>query len=221
MAFAVVHSRALDALQAQAVTVEVQLANGLPSFALVGLADTEVKESRCPEKQMLLHRPWASVPRKTERIPVVTRRSETAVGAKKSKPVGTPFHHSPLAALPTASRAPSGFMHTRHRPTPKDAATHRGHRHVLLCHAMTEALSISQLKRGACRRSAGMAKIRSRGDGCSEAPAYDGPLFEFGADEGPLKPSLPEAATRQRAHSTLSGHLAIEIPRRKAVARSC
>jgi magnesium chelatase family protein len=46
MSFAVVHSRALDALHAQAVTVEVHLANGLPSFTLVGLADTEVKESR-------------------------------------------------------------------------------------------------------------------------------------------------------------------------------
>ena len=28
------------------MTVEVHLANGLPSFTLVGLADTEVKESR-------------------------------------------------------------------------------------------------------------------------------------------------------------------------------
>ncbi|MGL6109364.1 MAG: YifB family Mg chelatase-like AAA ATPase [Rubrivivax sp.] len=46
MSFAVVHSRALDALEAQSVTVEVHLANGLPSFTLVGLADTEVKESR-------------------------------------------------------------------------------------------------------------------------------------------------------------------------------
>ncbi|MBS0594762.1 MAG: YifB family Mg chelatase-like AAA ATPase [Proteobacteria bacterium] len=46
MSFAVVHSRALDALQAQPVTVEVHLANGLPSFTLVGLAETEVKESR-------------------------------------------------------------------------------------------------------------------------------------------------------------------------------
>jgi magnesium chelatase family protein len=46
MSFAVVHSRALDALQASPVTVEVHLANGLPSFTLVGLAETEVKESR-------------------------------------------------------------------------------------------------------------------------------------------------------------------------------
>ena len=46
MALAVIHSRALDALAAPAVTVEVHLANGLPSFTLVGLADTEVKESR-------------------------------------------------------------------------------------------------------------------------------------------------------------------------------
>ncbi len=33
-------------LEAPAVTVEVHLANGLPSFTLVGLADTEVKEAR-------------------------------------------------------------------------------------------------------------------------------------------------------------------------------
>jgi len=46
MAFAVVHSRALRGLDAPSVTVEVHLANGLPSFTLVGLADTEVKESR-------------------------------------------------------------------------------------------------------------------------------------------------------------------------------
>ncbi|MFZ2652630.1 MAG: YifB family Mg chelatase-like AAA ATPase [Burkholderiaceae bacterium] len=46
MSLAVVHSRSLDALQAPQVKVEVHLANGLPSFTLVGLADTEVKESR-------------------------------------------------------------------------------------------------------------------------------------------------------------------------------
>jgi magnesium chelatase family protein len=46
MSLAVVHSRALDALRSPQVTVEVHLANGLPSFTLVGLADTEVKESR-------------------------------------------------------------------------------------------------------------------------------------------------------------------------------
>ncbi len=46
MALAVVRSRALRGLEAPAVTVEVHLANGLPSFTLVGLADTEVKESR-------------------------------------------------------------------------------------------------------------------------------------------------------------------------------
>ena len=46
MSLAVVHSRALDALDAPEVTVEVHLANGLPSITLVGLADTEVKEAR-------------------------------------------------------------------------------------------------------------------------------------------------------------------------------
>jgi magnesium chelatase family protein len=46
MGLAVVHSRALAGLDAPLVTVEVNLANGLPSFTIVGLADTEVKESR-------------------------------------------------------------------------------------------------------------------------------------------------------------------------------
>ena len=44
--FALVHTRALLGLQAPPVAVEVHLANGLPSFTLVGLADTEVKEAR-------------------------------------------------------------------------------------------------------------------------------------------------------------------------------
>ena len=46
MSLATVASRALDGLNAPAVHVEVQLANGLPCFTLVGLADTEVKEAR-------------------------------------------------------------------------------------------------------------------------------------------------------------------------------
>ncbi len=46
MSLSLVHSQTLLGLQAHAVTVEVHLANGLPSFTLVGLAETEVKESR-------------------------------------------------------------------------------------------------------------------------------------------------------------------------------
>jgi magnesium chelatase family protein len=46
MRLSLVQSRALHGLQAPCVTVEVHLANGLPSFTLVGLADVEVKEAR-------------------------------------------------------------------------------------------------------------------------------------------------------------------------------
>ena len=46
LSFALIHSRALLGMHAPSVTVEVHLANGLPSFTLVGLADTEVKEAR-------------------------------------------------------------------------------------------------------------------------------------------------------------------------------
>jgi magnesium chelatase family protein len=46
MSLSLVRSRALLGLSAPEVTVEVHLANGLPSFTLVGLADVEVKEAR-------------------------------------------------------------------------------------------------------------------------------------------------------------------------------
>ena len=46
MSLAVLRSRALAGLNAPEVIVEVHLANGLPSFTIVGLPDTEVKESR-------------------------------------------------------------------------------------------------------------------------------------------------------------------------------
>ncbi len=46
MSLSIVHSRALLGLQAHPVCVEIHLANGLPSFTLVGLAETEVKEAR-------------------------------------------------------------------------------------------------------------------------------------------------------------------------------
>jgi magnesium chelatase family protein len=46
MSLAVLYSRALSGMEAALVTVEVHLANGLPSFTIVGLPETEVKESK-------------------------------------------------------------------------------------------------------------------------------------------------------------------------------
>jgi magnesium chelatase family protein len=46
MSLAVLYSRALSGMDAAQVTVEVHLANGLPSFAIVGLPEAEVKESK-------------------------------------------------------------------------------------------------------------------------------------------------------------------------------
>ncbi len=59
MSLAVITSRALDGLAAPEVQVEVHLANGLPSFTLVGLADTEVKESRERVRAALLNSGFA------------------------------------------------------------------------------------------------------------------------------------------------------------------
>lgn len=46
MALATLRSRALAGMSAPAVLVEVHLVNGLPSFTIVGLPDTEVRESK-------------------------------------------------------------------------------------------------------------------------------------------------------------------------------
>ncbi len=46
MSLAILHSRALAGLNAPPVTVEVDLANGLPAFHIVGLPEAEVKEAR-------------------------------------------------------------------------------------------------------------------------------------------------------------------------------
>lgn len=55
MSLCLVQSRALVGLEAAAVTVEVHVANGLPNFLLVGLADTEVKEARERVRSALLN----------------------------------------------------------------------------------------------------------------------------------------------------------------------
>jgi magnesium chelatase family protein len=46
MALSVVYSRGLAGVDAPLVTVEADLANGLPAFGIVGLAEAEVKEAR-------------------------------------------------------------------------------------------------------------------------------------------------------------------------------
>ncbi|MCL2161083.1 MAG: YifB family Mg chelatase-like AAA ATPase [Betaproteobacteria bacterium] len=54
MTLALVRTRALDGLAAPEVMAEVHLANGMPSFTLVGLPDTEVREARDRVRAALL-----------------------------------------------------------------------------------------------------------------------------------------------------------------------
>lgn len=54
MGLSVLYSRALEGMDAALVTVEVHLANGLPSFTIVGLPEAEVKESKDRVRAALL-----------------------------------------------------------------------------------------------------------------------------------------------------------------------
>lgn len=54
MSLAILYSRALTGMDAPEVAVEVHLANGLPSFTIVGLPEAEVKESKDRVRAALL-----------------------------------------------------------------------------------------------------------------------------------------------------------------------
>ena len=64
MSLAVVYSRAQVGFHAQPVTVEVHLANGLPSLSIVGLPETAVKESRERVRSALQHSGFEFPPRR-------------------------------------------------------------------------------------------------------------------------------------------------------------
>ena len=81
MPVAVLHSRALSGFDAPPVTVEVHLAGGLPAFNLVGLPETEVKESRdrvraalqnaqfeCPARRITVNPAPADLPKESGRL---------------------------------------------------------------------------------------------------------------------------------------------------------
>lgn len=55
MNIATVCSRAMTGVEAQSVTVEVHLSNGLPSLSIVGMAETAVKESKDRVRSALLN----------------------------------------------------------------------------------------------------------------------------------------------------------------------
>lgn len=55
MSLAVVHSRAQVGIEAPSVSVEVHLANGLPSLSIVGLPEAEVKESKDRVRSAILN----------------------------------------------------------------------------------------------------------------------------------------------------------------------
>jgi magnesium chelatase family protein len=55
MSLAIVHTRAQLGIDAPQVTVEVHLSNGLPGFAIVGLPETAVKESKDRVRSAILN----------------------------------------------------------------------------------------------------------------------------------------------------------------------
>src|SRR2546429_8950 len=69
MSVAVLHSRALSGFDAPPVEVEVHLAGGLPAFNLVGLPETEVKESRDRVRAARVERSGSGAGSRCDRAP--------------------------------------------------------------------------------------------------------------------------------------------------------
>lgn len=55
MNLAICHTRSIVGIQAQSISVEVHLSNGLPSFSMVGLPETAVKESKDRVRSAILN----------------------------------------------------------------------------------------------------------------------------------------------------------------------
>ncbi|MHA2940183.1 YifB family Mg chelatase-like AAA ATPase [Vibrio sp. RC27] len=64
MGLAIIHSRACVGVEAPEVTIEVDISHGMPGFALVGLPETTVKESRDRVRSAIMHSRFEFPPRR-------------------------------------------------------------------------------------------------------------------------------------------------------------
>jgi magnesium chelatase family protein len=64
MGLAIIHSRASLGVEAPEVTIEVDISHGMPGFALVGLPETTVKESRDRVRSAIMHSRFEFPPRR-------------------------------------------------------------------------------------------------------------------------------------------------------------
>ena len=102
MSLALVQSRALLGLQAPSVTVEVHLANGLPSFTLVGLAEVEVKEARERVRSALQNAGLEFPSNKRITVTVIAKKTGYADGRATFMPA--PAKPRAMAVPPTRTR---------------------------------------------------------------------------------------------------------------------
>ena len=122
MSLALVYSRALSGMNAPLVEVEAHLANGLPHFNIVGLPDTEVKESRdrvraaiiqsgfdFPAKKITVNLAPADLPKESGRfdLPIALGilAASGQINLKSSPNMSLPANwHCPACCVPYAAR---------------------------------------------------------------------------------------------------------------------
>jgi hypothetical protein len=102
MTLAVVRSRALAGMEAPEVVVEAHLANGLPSFTLVGLPDIEVKEARDRVRAALLQSGFEFPPASHHRQPGPRRP------AQGIRPLRPAHRHRPPGGFRTIAGGGTG-----------------------------------------------------------------------------------------------------------------
>src|SRR5678815_5977196 len=124
MSLAVLYSRSLTGMDAPLVTVEAHLANGLPSFTIVGLPEIEVKEAKDRVRAALQNARFEFPARR------ITINLAPADLPKESGRFDLPIALGILAASessPANSRWPAtcGRAEALHRQAHRERAAHR------------------------------------------------------------------------------------------------
>ena len=155
MSFAVINSRAINGVNAPEVAVEVHLANGLPSFTIVGLAETAIKESRdrvrsaiinsnfdFPSKRITVNLAPADLPKEGTRfdlpIAIGVLMASRQISLSKSELNSVEFTGE--LSLNGALRSVAGILPVAH------AAGCSGHKLAIPSSAIEEAAFINELK---------------------------------------------------------------------------
>lgn len=138
MSLAIVYSRAAAGISAPLVSVEVHISNGLPSLSIVGLAETEVRESKervrsaiinsnfeFPARRITINLAPADLPKQGGRFDLAIALGVLLASKQLEAPQLSDYEFSGELAL-------TGQLRPVHGALPIAIAAHQANRHLVL-----------------------------------------------------------------------------------------